>query len=428
MSRSYRWVICALLFSATSINYVDRQILALLKPMLDTRLHWTDTQFGLINSVFQIAYALGLCGFGWVIDRWGTKIGYAVSILSWSLAAMGHGLVTSLGGFAVARVCLGLGEGGNFPCAIKVVSLWFTQKERAFATSVFNSGSNVGALIAPLFVPFMALNWGWQSPFMAAGLAGIIWLLFWLPLFSLPDRAFLDETEADGEAEHEKLPWLSLLAYRQTWSFILAKLLTDPIWWFYLIWLPDYFNVTRHLDIKHSWPYLTSIYGIITVLSIFGGWLPGLLIKGGWTANKARKATMILCALCVLPIFFVTRVSNVEAVVLIGLAGAAHQAWSANLYTTVSDMFPQAVVASVVGWGSMVGAGMSALFPLLTGRLLDLYKAAGNVTGGYNVLFGLCSAAYLVAFLLNHLCAPSFTPIVTLKRTILAAEASAHAI
>ena len=414
---SYRWLICALLFLATSINYIDRQILSLLKPLLDEKLGWTNEQFGMVNSAFQAAYAVGLLGFGWLIDRHGTKLGYALSIAAWSLAAIGHALVSSITGFLAARVCLGLGEGGNFPSAIKVVASWFPKKERALATSIFNAGSNVGALAAPAFVPWMALTWGWQSPFIAAGIAGLCWLFLWIPLYELPAKKkslsaeelswiHSDESAAQDEAT---MPWLSLLGYRQTWSFIIAKAMTDPVWWFYLIWLPDYFNSTRHLDIKHSASYLITIYAIITVLSVFGGWLTGMLIQRGWSVTSARKTGMILFAACVLPVFFTTWAGNWTAVLIIGLAGAAHQAWSATIYTTVSDMFPRRAVASVVGIGGMAGSVSSIFFPLYTGKLLDAFKASGNITGGYTILFGICSTAYLFAFVLNHFLAPKFT-------------------
>ena len=415
-SGNYRWVVCALLFLATTINYVDRQILSLLKPILDTEIGWSNEDFGLVNSAFQAAYALGLLGFGWLIDKYGAKIGYGLSITAWSFAAMGHALVSTLSGFFVARIMLGLGEGGNFPSAIKVVATWFPKKERALATSIFNAGSNVGALVAPALVPVMVGLWGWQSPFVAAGIAGLLWLFLWVPLYQSPSRlkgldakesAWIHSDESVAQ-EEMKVPWTSLLGYRQTWSFLVAKMLTDPVWWFYLVWLPDYFNASRHLDIKHSWSHLVTIYALVTVLSIIGGWLTGRLIQFGWSVTRARKTGMFIFALCVVPVFFTTQVSDWSAVMLIGLAGAAHQAWSANLYTTVSDMFPRHAVASVVGLGGMAGSLTSIGFPFFTGKLLDAFKAEGNITGGYTILFVGCSTAYLIAFLLNHLLAPNF--------------------
>jgi MFS transporter, ACS family, hexuronate transporter len=416
LESNYRWVVCALLFFATTINYIDRQILSLIKPILDEQLQWSNEEFGMVNSAFQGAYGIGLLIFGWFIDKYGTKIGYAVSIAAWSVAAIGHSVVATVGGFFAARIALGLGEGGNFPSAIKAVALWFPKKERALATSIFNSGTNVGAIIAPAVVPWIALTWGWQAAFVAAGIAGFLWLFLWIPFYNVPEkikrlraseleyiRSDTDETEGTT-----KIPWLRLLSYRQTWSFIVAKFLTDPVWWFFLIWLPDYFKQTRGLDIKHSWIHLVTIYFVVTVLSIAGGWVTGYLTKKGWTVTRARKTGMFFFALLVLPILTVTNVSDWTAVLLIGLAGAAHQAWSANLFTTVSDMFPKRAVASVIGIGGMAGALGGMIFPTLTGKLLDVFKADGNITGGYAILFSVCALLYLFTFVLNHLLAPRF--------------------
>jgi ACS family hexuronate transporter-like MFS transporter len=400
-----RWLICALLFFATTVNYMDRQILSLLKPLLDGELKWTNEQFGLINAAFQAAYAVGLLGFGALIDRVGTKIGYAVSIAAWSLAAMAHALVGSVNGFFAARFALGLGEGGNFPSAIKAVATWFPPGERAYATALFNSGSNVGAIIAPAIVPWLALNFGWRSAFVAAGIAGLVWLFFWIPIYR--ERA----TERDTDADDSPLPWSRIIRHRQAWAFIAAKFLTDPVWWFFLIWLPDYFKKTRHLPIKESWVHLVTIYSVVTVLSIAGGWLSGHLARRGFSVTRARKTALFTFACTVLPILVVTHVGNWTAVLLIGVAGASHQAWSANLFTSASDMFPKRAVASVVGIGSMAGSLGGILFPILSGKLLDRFQAAGDVTAGYAVLFGICGFAYLVAFALNHLLAPSFEPI-----------------
>jgi ACS family hexuronate transporter-like MFS transporter len=416
---NFRWVICALLFFATTINYVDRQILSLLKEILDRDIGWSNTQFGLVNSAFQFTYGIGLLGFGWFVDRFGTKIGYAVSIAAWSVAAACHALVGSFSGFLAARSALGLGESGNFPSAVKAVALWFPKRERAFATSIFNAGTNAGALIAPAVIPAMAFRWGWQSTFVAAGIAGVLWLFLWLPFYDVPERsrylgaqemAFI-RSDKDEDNRGGKIPWLSLLTYRQTWSFIIAKFLTDPVWWFFLIWLPDFFNKTRGLNIKKSWIHIVTIYGIVTVLSIFGGWVTGYLTKQGWTVTRARKTGMFVFALCALPILAVTKVGDWSAVLLIGLAASAHQAWSANLYTTVSDMFPKAAVASVIGIGGMAGSAGGLIFPFLTGRMLDRFEAVHNATAGYAVLFTICGCMYLIAFALNHLCAPRFEPL-----------------
>ena len=417
----HRWAVCALLFFATTINYIDRQILSLLKPILDEQLHWTNAEFGMVNSAFQGTYGLSLLGFGWFIDRFGTKIGYAVSIAAWSVAAMGHALVGSVGGFIWARVALGLGEGGNFPAAIKAIALWFPKKERALATSIFNAGTNVGAIVAPAIVPWMAFTWGWQSAFIAAGLAGLVWLFFWIPWFQPPEKmkgltsqelSLIRSDDAAGVSESsEKIHWGQLLGYRQTWAFIIPKLITDPVWWFFLIWLPDFFKQTRGLDIKKSWVLLVTIYSIVTVLSIAGGWVTGHLAKMGWSMNRARKGGMLLFALCVVPILGVTGASDWGAVLLIGLAGAAHQAFSANLFTTVSDSFPKQAVASIIGIGGMAGAIGGMLFPIVTGMLLDSYKASGNVSAGYGILFAFCAGAYLVSLLTLQILNPRLEPV-----------------
>ena len=414
----YRWLVCALLFFATTINYIDRQILSLIKPILDEQLKWTNTEFGYVNSAFQAAYGIGLLAFGWFVDKYGTKIGYTVSIIAWSISAIAHAAVGSVSGFINARIALGLGEGGNFPSAIKATALWFPKKERALATSIFNSGTNVGAIIAPALVPAIALNWGWQWAFVIAGIAGFLWLLLWIPLYNVPEKI---KSLSTSEREHilrdredaaanaaPKPTWGSLLKYRQTWSFIFAKFMTDPIWWFFLIWLPDYFKKTRHLDIKNSWVHLVTIYTIITVLSIIGGWITGHLTKTGWSVTRARKTGMFIFACLVLPIFVVTKVGDWPAVFLIGLAGAAHQAWSANLFTTVSDMFPKHAIASVVGLGGLAGAAGGMMFPIYCGKLLDKFTTDGNVTGGYAILFSICAFAYLVTFAVHHFLAPKF--------------------
>jgi len=414
----HRWAICGLLFFATTINYIDRQILSLLKPILDDQLHWTNAEFGMVNSAFQGAYGVSLLVFGWLIDKYGTKIGYAISIAAWSLAAMGHALVGSVGGFLWARVALGLGEGGNFPAAIKATAIWFPKKERALATSLFNSGANVGAILAPAIVPWLAFKFGWQSAFLAAGAIGFLWLFLWMPWFETPDKkpALSKEELAwiqsdREEVQAQKIPWGQLLEYRQTWGFILPKLITDPVWWFFLIWLPDFFKQTRGLDIKKSWVLLVTIYSIVTVLSIAGGWVTGYLAKRGWSINRARKAGMLLFSLCVVPILAVTGASDWGAVLLIGLAGAAHQAFSANLFTTVSDSFPKQAVASVIGIGGMAGALGGMLFPIVTGMLLDSYKASGNVAAGYGILFAFCAGAYLFSLFLLQLLNPRLEPL-----------------
>jgi MFS transporter, ACS family, hexuronate transporter len=411
----YRWLICGLLFLATTINYIDRQVLALIKGTLDVELGWTNAQYGWANTCFQGAYAVSLLLFGKFIDRFGVKVGYAVSIAAWSLAAAAHALVGSARGFMIARAGLGLGEGGNFPSSIKAVAHWFPRRERAFATALFNSGANVGAIVAPAIVPPIAAAWGWRAAFVFMGIVGMAWLLLWVPFYDDPERSKrvkadeLEHIRSDGALEgagERPLGWGAILSYRQAWSFIVAKLLTDPVWWFFLTWLPDYFKKKWGLDIKNSWVHLVTIYAIITVLSIAGGWVTGHLARRGWSVTRARKTGMFVFACCVLPIFFATRVGPWPAVLLIGIAGAAHQAWSANLFTTTSDMFPKRAVASLVGLGGMAGSFGGMAFPVFAGMLLDRMG-----TSGYTILFAICGSAYLVAFALNHLLAPRFEPI-----------------
>ena len=441
----YRWFILALIFFATTINYIDRQILSLLKPMLDVSIGWTNTQYGWVNSAFQGAYAIGLLWFGSYVDRAGVKRGYQISIIGWSIAAILHAPIILLVGkmmtvpsflswlagnkttllvpaaflaFLVARVLLGLFEGGNFPAAIKAVTQWFPRRERAFATSLFNAGTNAGAIFAPALVPPLAYFLGWQWTFVFAGVAGFLWLLLWMPKYDSPENrrevsaAELALIQSDPpEAPGRAMSWQSVLKYKQAWSFITSKFLTDPVWWFFLSWLPDFFKKTRGLDIKNSWIHLVTIYVIITVLSIGGGWLTGFLINRGWTVSRARKTGMICFALLVVPIILVSQVGNWQAVLLIGLAGSAHQAWSATIYTTVSDMFPKRAVATLIGLGGMAGAIGGMIFQVFVGSMLDKFAKVGNEAAGYTVLFGICACAYLIAFAINHLLAPRFEPL-----------------
>jgi len=414
--RNYRWLVCTLLFLATTIAYVDRQVLAQLKPVLDVELGWTNEQFGRVTSLFWVAYALSVLAFGALVDRVGSKVGYAVSIVMWSLAALGHALVGSLTGLGVARFALGLGEGGNFPAAIKAVASWFPRRERAFATSFFNAGTNVGAIVAPPLTAWVVSAWGWRAGFVLLGICGLLWLGLWLPLYDSPERARrlsraeLAHIRSDGEDEAAgaRPRWRTLLRYRHTWAFIVAKLLTDPVWWFFLIWLPDFFHRTRGLDVKGSAGPMVTIYSIVTTLSVFGGWLTGHLVNRGASVTRARKSAMLVSAVCVLPILRVADASNLGAVLMIGFAMAAHQTWSANLFSTVGDTFPKDAVASVIGLGSMAGAVGGMLFPPLVGRVLDRFARAGDAAGGYRLLFVGCGLAYLLAFLLHHLLAPRF--------------------
>jgi ACS family hexuronate transporter-like MFS transporter len=407
----YRWTICALLFFATTINYIDRQILGLLEPTLRGIIGWSDVEYGYIVTGFQGAYALGLLVFGRLIDRYGTKVGYAVSITLWSVAAMGHALVTSVFGFGVARFALGLGESGNFPAAIKAVAEWFPKKERALATGIFNSGANIGAVVAPLVVPWLTMTYGWYGAFLATGALGFVWLVFWLRVYARPERhprlsagelRYIDSDR--DEAAPTRIPWAQLLGFRQTWAFVIAKFLTDPIWWFYLYWLPPFLHRSYGLTLTGLGLPLVAIYTMTSVGSVGGGWLSSRLIRRGWAINRSRKTVMLACALAVLPIVVASEVSSLwVAVLLIGLAAAAHQGWSANLFTTASDMFPKRAVGSVTGLGGMAGSVGGMLFAASAGWIIEL-------TGSYLPLFIMAGSAYILALVIMHLIVPRMQP------------------
>lgn len=414
----YRWIVVTLLFFATTINYLDRQVIGLLKPTLEKTFNWSEKDYGYINTLFQACYAAGLLVFGRIIDKIGTKVGYTVSIIVWSIAAMAHSLARSTMGFAAARSALGLGESGNFPTAIKSVAEWFPKKERAFATGIFNSGANIGAVVAPILIPWLLGAYGWQQAFWITGALGFIWLVFWLIYYEVPTRQKRlsqpeleyinsDADERTDNASAKKISWGKLFTYRQTWTFVVGKFLTDPIWWFFLFWLPDYFSGTFHLDLKKpGWP-LVIVYTATSIGSIGGGYLSSYFIKKGWPVYKARKTAMFIFAICVLPVLTARYTHNMwVAVALISLAAAAHQAWSANIFTTASDMFPKKTVSSVVGIGGMAGSVGGILFPLLVGNILEYYKNAGDKTPGYNIIFLICGLAYLAAWLLMHFLMP----------------------
>ena len=413
-----RWTIVALLFFATSINYIDRQVIGLLKPTLTQVFGWDDTIFGTINGIFQFFYAFGLLAFGRIIDRVGTKIGYTVSIIIWSVFAMAHALAKTTFGFTIARSGLGLGESGNFPAAIKTVAEWFPKKERALATGIFNSGANIGAVVAPIMVPWILGIYGWQMAFIITGSLGFIWLLLWWFIYEIPSRKknlgkaefeYIHSDVEDAAAVSVKpVPWSKLLKVRQTWAFVFGKFLTDPIWWFFLFWLPGYFSDTFKLNLsKPGWP-LVIVYSCTTIGSIGGGYLSGYLIKKGWPVFKARKTVMFIFAICVLPIMTARFFTNMWMIVaLISLAAAAHQAWSANIFTTASDMFPKRAVSSITGIGGMAGSVGGIIFQPLVGWLLDYFARQGNKTMGYNLIFLICGLAYLVAWGIMHLFAPT---------------------
>lgn len=408
---SFRWMILFMLFAATTINYLDRQILSILKPILDQELGWTDVQYGMIMSIFQASYAVGLTMFGWIIDKYGARMGFAISIIWWSVGALSHAFAVGVKSMGLSRVILGLGEGGNFPASIKTVTNWFSSGERVFATTLFNSGANVGALVAPATIPFIAAAWGWQSAFIAAGVLGFIWVIFWLRMPKNPRVKLAEESAALAQAEKEEarasIPWRKLLAYRQSWSLILVRFLTDPIWWFFLFWLPDFFSKHFGYNIKESALPLIVIYALVTVLSILGGTLTKFLANRGWSLNKVRKISMLIFACCVVPVIFVQYFDMWTIVAVLGLAGGAHQAWSASVYTLGSDMFPKSDVASITGLSGMAGQIGSVLFQTAVGLTLSWFAAQGNASHGYDIIFMVCGSAYLAAFVIFTLIIPN---------------------
>lgn len=418
---NYRWTICALIFFATTVNYLDRQVIGILKPLLKTDLGIGEAEYGYIVTAFQMAYAAGMILAGRVIDKIGTKIGYALSLIFWSIAAMAHALAKGPAGFGAARAFLGISEAGNFPAAIKTVAEWFPKKERALATGIFNSGTNIGAIIAPIVVPWLASKWGWQMAFIATGAIGFIWLIFWFIFYEVPEKqkrlssAELAYIKSDQESEDKtSIPWLTLLKYRQTWAFVVGKFLTDPIWWFYLFWIPGWLHDVRGLDIKSFGLPLVVIYTATTVGSIFGGWLSSFMISRGVAVYKSRRRAMLLFALLVIPIVFTqTRgITLWSAIALISLAAACHQAWSANIFTTVSDMFPRNAVASVTGIGGMAGAVGGMLVAILAGNILEFWEKQGSIQTGYLTLFIIAGTAYLIAWILFNLIAKNMEPVV----------------
>jgi len=409
---NYRWVICGMLFFATTINYIDRQVLGILATdqTFKNAIGWNEAQYGYVNTAFQGAYAIGLLIVGRLMDRFGTRKGFSFAIVFWSIAAMCHALARSAMGFGTARFFLGLGEAGNFPASIKTVAEWFPKKERALATGIFNSGSNVGAIAAPLVVPCIAVNYGWQLAFILTGTIGFIWLIFWLLIYRKPaehpklGKAELAHIQSDPPESTTKIPWARLIPLRQTWAFAIGKFLTDPIWWVYLFWLPKFLNTNYKLNITQIGLPLVVIYVVADIGSIGGGWLSSMLIKKGWTANKARKTAMLICALAVVPIVFAAKASNLWlAVGLVAIAAAAHQGWSANIFTMSSDMFPKRAVGSVVGIGGMAGSIGGMLIATTVGLILQY-------TGSYFPIFIMAGGAYLLALAIIHLLVPTLEP------------------
>ena len=423
----YRWTICALVFFATTINYLDRQVISLLKSVFTEELHWNDADYANVEIAFKFFYAFGMLGAGRIIDKLGTKIGYALSTGLWSIAAVCHALVSSVFGFAVVRSFLGVTESGNFPAAIKTVAEWFPKKERALATGIFNSGSNLGAIIAPLTVPFIAVAWGWKWAFILTGILGFVWLILWFIFYEVPKKqkrlsaeeyeyihSDKDETAAQ-EIAGAKISWAKLLGYKQTWAFAIGKFLTDPVWWFYLFWLPDFLESQYHLTITQIAVPVAAVYMLSTIGSIGGGWLPLSLIKRGWPVFRARKISMLIFAFLVVPILFAQVAGGVNmwlAVLIIGLAAAAHQAWSANIFTTVSDMFPKSATASVTGIGGMFGGVGGILLSLLVQKnMFVYYRSIGKIEIAYYIMFAVCAGAYLLAWIIMQLLVPKMKPL-----------------
>jgi ACS family hexuronate transporter-like MFS transporter len=396
---SYRWTICALLFVATTINYVDRQVLGILAPTLQRELHWTEADYGDIVSWFSLAYAVGFLAAGRAMDWIGVRRGLATAVVAWSIAAIGHAFARTAAGFSVARAMLGVSESAIFPASIKAIAEWFPQRERALATGIFNAGTNMGAIITPLVVPWIALRWGWQWAFIATGGLGLLWLLLWIPLYRNPEYA------RDASVARTKVPWVSLFGHRQTWAFIVGKLMADPVWWFYLYWLPKFLDAKYGVKLAQVAAPIIVVYLIADVGSVGGGWTSSALIKRGWSVNRARKTTMLAMALLIVPTTLVSRAPGMWAAVLIvGVAAAAHQAWSANVYTLASDMFPNFAVGSVVGIGAFAGAMGGVLFQRVTGRVL---QANGS---DYAPIFVVCGLAYVTAWVIIHLLAPRLEP------------------
>lgn len=445
----FRWMICTLLFFAATVNYIDRQVIGILKPTLAGEFGWTELDYSWIVFAFQTAYAIGLLFVGKLMDRIGTKIGFAIAIVVWSIAAIAHAWAPDIGifaspvvapivqgvvsgfnavssmfgaapwtftlsasviGFMVVRFLLGIGEAGNFPASIKTVAEWFPKKERALATGIFNAGTNVGALATPLLVPMIVLAWGWYEAFIFTGIIGFLWLGFWLVIYKRPEEhkslsaAELEYIQSDPVEPAVRVPWKRLFPHRQTWAFALGKMLTDPIWWVYLFWLPDFLQKKHGLDLKTFGIPLAIIYIIADVGSVGGGYISSAMIKRGWSINRSRKTAMLMCALAVVPIVFASITTNLwVAVILIGIAAAAHQGWSANIFTISSDMFPKQAVGSVVGIGGMMGAVGGMIISPLVGYILDR-------TGSYVPIFIIAASAYLIALLIIHLLAPKLEP------------------
>ena len=443
----FRWTICGLLFFATTVNYLDRQVLSLLAPQLSKDFNWTNTDYANITAVFQFVYAISMLFAGRVIDKLGTKAGFVWAITIWSIGAIMHAFAISIGtaflwtgitasasimGFMISRGVLAIGESGNFPGAIKATAEYFPKKERSFATGIFNSGSNVGAILAPLTVPWIALNWGWQTAFILIGAIGFLWLLFWILIYNKPEKQKrlsaaefeyiksdnMDTVAADEvSGEKQKVAWFKLLSYKQTWAFVFGKFMTDGIWWFFLFWLPKYLDAQYGMTGTAIMLPLAVLYSMTMVGSIGGGWFPVYFIKKGYTPYDGRMKAMFLIALFPLLVLLAQPLGSTTfwiPVILIGIGASAHQAWSANIFTTVSDMFPKKAIGSVVGIGGMAGGIGGVLVSKLGGALFDHYKALGHIQTGYTIMFAVCAVAYLIAWVVMKSLVPKYKPITDL--------------
>ena len=426
--KNYRWIILALIFFATTINYIDRQIIGLLKPILEVEFNWTETDFARIVMAFTAAYAIGLLSVGRLIDKIGTRKGYTLIIIVWSIADMLHAVAKSALHFGLARIGLGLGEAGNFPAGMKTVSEWFPRKEKGLATGVFNSGTSIGVVLALLIVPWILSNYSWHEVFWITGSLGFLWLISWLIFYEVPARQKRltseeftlitngHKTEEKREKGKSAISWYKLFTFRQTWAIIAGKGLIDPIFWFFLFWLPSYFSSTFELDLKKPSLELMIIYSATTFGSIAGGYFSSLLVRKGWQVVKARKFVLFIFAVLELSIILAQFARTpMVAVGIISLAVAVHQAWATNVFTLAADMFPSEAVSSVVGIGGMAGATGGILFPILVGNLLDAYKAAGNITAGYNLIFMICSITYLSAWIIIHLLTRKHTEVTLIE-------------
>ena len=442
--KNYRWTICGLLFFATTVNYLDRQVLSLLAPSLSKEFNWSNSDYANITAIFQLVYAFSMLFAGRIIDKLGTKIGYALAIFIWSLGAIMHAYSIEVGtafsnalswigigvvpvsilGFMVSRAVLGLGEAGNFPSAIKATAEYFPKKERALATGIFNSGSNIGAILAPLTVPIIAAKWGWEVSFILVGAIGFVWMFFWFVFYDKPENQkrmsaeelqyINSENNPNKIEEKEQFSWVKLLKYKQTWAFAFGKFMTDGVWWFFLFWLPKYLESQFNMKSTDIVIPLAVLYTMTMFGSIFGGWFPMFFIKKGYNSYDGRMKAMLIIALFPLVVSLAQIFGHISfwiPVFLIGLGASAHQAWSANIFTTVSDMFPNKAIASIIGIGGMAGGIGGVIVTKVGGALFDYYENLGHIETGYTIMFAICSIAYLIAWVIMKSLVPKYNPI-----------------